>query len=125
VYLHVIGTRRPQQSERAIFCTVPIGTLLSFANELRVIAGRLYIAHRDRQPNYFWTCHYRAGVKLHVRTGERSKWSWRPMEASCDPENIEAALRAVVRNKGAPGVHGITARQLPGVLHARWPETED
>jgi hypothetical protein len=80
VYLHVIGTRRPQQSERAIFCTVPIGTLLSFANELRVIAGRLYIAHRDRQPNYFWTCHYRAGVKLHVRTRERSKWSaWSPV----------------------------------------------
>src|SRR3954452_19285209 len=25
------------------------------------------------------------------------------MEAICDPENIEAALRAVVRNKGAPG----------------------
>ena len=25
------------------------------------------------------------------------------MEAICDPDNIEAALRAVVRNKGAPG----------------------
>ena len=35
------------------------------------------------------------------------------MEAICDPENIEAALRAVVRNKGAPGVDGITVRQLP------------
>lgn len=30
------------------------------------------------------------------------------MEAICDPDNIEAALRAVVRNKGAPGVDGIT-----------------
>jgi RNA-directed DNA polymerase len=38
------------------------------------------------------------------------------MEAICDPENIEAALRAVVRNKGAPGVDGITVRQLPSVL---------
>ena len=28
------------------------------------------------------------------------------MEAICDPDNIEAALRAVVRNKGAPGVDG-------------------
>ena len=36
------------------------------------------------------------------------------MEAICDPENIEAALRAVVRNKGAPGVDGITVRQTPG-----------
>jgi RNA-directed DNA polymerase len=47
------------------------------------------------------------------------------MEAICDPENIEAALRTVVRNKGAPGVDGITVRQLPGVLRARWPEIED
>src|SRR3984885_1503455 len=47
------------------------------------------------------------------------------MEAVCDPENIEAALRAVVRNKGAPGVDGITVRQLPGILKARWPEIED
>lgn len=47
------------------------------------------------------------------------------MEAICDPDNIEAALRAVVRNKGAPGVDGITVRQLPGILKARWPEIED
>ena len=47
------------------------------------------------------------------------------METICDPENIEAALRAVVRNKGAPGVDGITVRQLPSVLKARWPEIED
>jgi len=47
------------------------------------------------------------------------------MEAICDPENIEAALRAVVRNKGAPGVDGLTVRQLPDILKARWPEIED
>src|ERR1700735_1917348 len=47
------------------------------------------------------------------------------MEAICDPDNIEAALRTVVRNKGAPGVDGITVRQLPGLLKARWPEIED
>src|SRR3984957_13952153 len=47
------------------------------------------------------------------------------MEAICDPENIEAALGAVVRNKGAPGVDGITVRQLPGILKARWPEIEE
>src|ERR1700724_4562200 len=46
------------------------------------------------------------------------------MEAICEPDNIEAALRAVVRNKGAPGVDGITVRQLPGLLKARWPEIE-
>src|SRR5258708_35713326 len=47
------------------------------------------------------------------------------MEAICDPDNIEAALRAVVRNKGAPGVDGITVKQLPGLLKARWSEIED
>jgi RNA-directed DNA polymerase len=47
------------------------------------------------------------------------------MEAICDPDNIEAALRAVVRNKGAPGVDGITVKQLPGMLKARWSEIED
>jgi RNA-directed DNA polymerase len=47
------------------------------------------------------------------------------MEAICDPDNIEAALRAVVRNKGAPGVDGITVKQLPGILQARWSEIED
>jgi len=46
------------------------------------------------------------------------------MEAICDPENIEAALRAVVRNKGAPGVAGLPVRHLPGILKARWPEIE-
>src|SRR6202521_1272081 len=47
------------------------------------------------------------------------------MEAICDPANIEAALDAVVRNKGAPGIDGITVKQLPDTLKARWPEIED
>jgi RNA-directed DNA polymerase len=47
------------------------------------------------------------------------------MEAICDPDNIEAALESVVRNKGAPGIDGITVKQLPGVLKARWPEIEE
>jgi RNA-directed DNA polymerase len=47
------------------------------------------------------------------------------MEAICDPDNIEAALRTVVRNKGAPGVDGITVKRLPGILKARWSAIED
>src|SRR6266496_1326154 len=46
------------------------------------------------------------------------------MEAICDPDNIEAALDAVVRNKGAAGIDGITVKQLPGILRTRWPEIE-
>jgi len=47
------------------------------------------------------------------------------MEAICDQDNIEAALDAVVRNKGAPGIDGITVKQLPSILKARWLEIED
>ena len=47
------------------------------------------------------------------------------MEAICAPDNIEAALRSVVRNKGAPGVDGITVRQLPDFLKTYWPEIEN
>src|SRR6202047_4765350 len=47
------------------------------------------------------------------------------MEAICDPDNIEAAFRPVRRNKGAPGVDGITVKRLPGILKARWSEIED
>jgi RNA-directed DNA polymerase len=46
------------------------------------------------------------------------------MEAICDPDNVAAAVRAVVRNKGAPGVDGVTVRQLPDALQAYWPEIE-
>jgi len=48
----------------------------------------------------------------------------RLMEAICDPDNIEDALKAVARNKGAAGVDGITVKLLPAVLAARWPEIE-
>jgi RNA-directed DNA polymerase len=47
------------------------------------------------------------------------------MEAICNPDNIAAALDSVVCNKGAPGVDGITVKQLPDVLKARWPEIEE
>ena len=46
------------------------------------------------------------------------------MEAICAPEDLAAAVRAVTRNEGAPGVDGMTVRDLPGVLAARWPEIE-
>src|ERR1700746_3126037 len=47
------------------------------------------------------------------------------MEAICAPDNMKAALEAVVRNKGAPGIDGITVKQLPSILGARWPGVKD
>jgi RNA-directed DNA polymerase len=47
------------------------------------------------------------------------------MERICAPDNIERALRAVVRNKGAPGIDGVTVGALPEVLAAHWSEIEE
>lgn len=55
---------------------------------------------------------------------ESPAFTERFMEAICDPDNIEDALKAVARNKGAPGVDGMTVKQLPDALKARWPQIE-
>ena len=36
-------------------------------------------------------------------------------------ENLQAALRRVQENKGAPGVDGMTVEELPGHLKGHWP----
>jgi RNA-directed DNA polymerase len=46
------------------------------------------------------------------------------MDIICSPDNMTAAVRAVVRNKGAPGVDGMTVHDLPDALAARWPKIE-
>ncbi len=46
----------------------------------------------------------------------------RLMEAICEWTNVETAARAVRRNKGAPGIDGMTVKQLPAVLKERWPQ---
>jgi RNA-directed DNA polymerase len=46
------------------------------------------------------------------------------MEAICAPDNIAAAMRAVVRNKGAAGMDGMTVRDLPDAFAAHWPGIE-
>jgi RNA-directed DNA polymerase len=65
-------------------------------------------------------------VEAMMATGgpESPAFTERFMEAICDPDNIEDAVKAVVRNKGAPGVDGMTVKQLPDALKARWPQIE-
>jgi len=36
-------------------------------------------------------------------------------------ENLKRALKQVIRNKGAPGIDGMTVEQLPGYLKHHWP----
>jgi len=45
----------------------------------------------------------------------------RLMEAICEWTNVETAARAVMRNKGAPGVDGMTVKELPAALAKHWP----
>jgi len=44
------------------------------------------------------------------------------MEEVCERENLKAALRRVERNKGGPGIDGMTVEELRGYLKEGWPE---
>lgn len=43
------------------------------------------------------------------------------IEGVVDGYNIQEAMNAVIRNKGAPGVDGITTEEIKGVLQKEWP----
>ena len=45
------------------------------------------------------------------------------MEAVVGPGNLRKALARVRRNKGAPGIDGMTVGELGGYLKDHWPET--
>ena len=45
----------------------------------------------------------------------------RLLESILERENMERALKRVIRNKGAPGVDGMTVYQLKGYLKRHWP----
>ncbi len=47
------------------------------------------------------------------------------MEEVLDRENLRKALRAVRRNKGAPGMDGMTVDELPANLEEHWPALRD
>jgi RNA-directed DNA polymerase len=48
----------------------------------------------------------------------------RTMEAVCERENLRRALKQVRRNRGRPGVDGMTVDELPGYLAAHWPQIQ-
>ena len=47
--------------------------------------------------------------------------SERLMEEICKPENLRRALKRVRENKGAPGIDGMTVKELPRYLKKNWP----
>ena len=46
------------------------------------------------------------------------------MEAVVEPGNLKKALGRVRRNKGAPGIAGMTVKELGTYLKEHWPETK-
>jgi len=46
------------------------------------------------------------------------------MEEVVNPENYGKALKAVVSNRGAPGIDGMTTEELEEHLRKHWPKIE-
>jgi RNA-directed DNA polymerase len=47
------------------------------------------------------------------------------MELACERENLQAALKRVKKNKGSPGIDGMTVEMLPQYLRAHWSELRE
>jgi RNA-directed DNA polymerase len=47
------------------------------------------------------------------------------MELVCERRNLQAALKRVRKNKGSPGIDGMTVDELPEHLRAHWPELRE
>ncbi len=47
------------------------------------------------------------------------------MEAALTRKNLQAALKRVKRNKGSPGIDGMTVEELPDHLRVHWPSLRE
>ena len=56
------------------------------------------------------------------RLSESPTGEIRLMETIFERENMRRALRRVRKNKGAPGIDGMTVEELPGYLRRHWPK---
>jgi len=59
-----------------------------------------------------------------IRGDERSGTSGL-MELACERQNLQAALKRVRKNKGSPGIDGMTVDELPDYLRAHWSELRE
>ena len=63
-------------------------------------------------------------AQLATHANERSGASGL-MELVCERQNLQAALKRVRKNKGSPGIDGMTVDALPDYLKAEWPELRE
>jgi RNA-directed DNA polymerase len=81
-------------------------------NQLELDLGGTGIARRDRSSEA-----YTAALLSESPTG-----TIRLMESVCERQNMRRALRQVRKNKGAPGIDGMTVEELPGYIKRHWPK---
>ena len=83
------------------------------------------------QPELNWPGNDRTEMVRGTDRSETPAASWPPenptgsvqlMERILEWDNVQRALKRVRRNKGAPGVDGMTVEQLPGYLRRHWPK---
>jgi len=64
----------------------------------------------------------RADFSVPNLTSEKPMFNSHLMEAVCERSNLLQALKRVKRNKGAPGIDGMTVEGLEEYLRENWPE---
>ena len=47
------------------------------------------------------------------------------MELACERKNLQSALKRVRKNKGGPGIDGMTVDELPAYLRGHWPQLRE
>ena len=72
-----------------------------------------------------WGAGTKADVWIANQNSERLMFDAELMEVICERENLKAALRRVVQNKGSPGIDGMSVDELPGYLKAHWLEIKE
>jgi RNA-directed DNA polymerase len=81
-------------------------------NQLELDLGSTGTTRRDRSSEAYTA----------VRLSESPTGTIRLMESVCERQNMRRALRRVRKNKGAPGIDGMTVEELPGYIKRHWPK---
>jgi group II intron reverse transcriptase/maturase len=86
------------------------------------MSGRLELLLKDRgeAPNVQRSEEARPATDGNERSGASGL-----MELVCERQNLGAALKRVRKNKGSPGIDGMTVDELPEYLKAKWPVLEE
>ena len=80
----------------------------------------LPLSGRGEAPRGEWSEEARPAANGTERSGTSGL-----MELVCEPQNLQAALKRVKKDKGSAGIDGMTVEELPEHLRAHWPELRE